>query len=46
MSIYNKGGSDYEQEPTFMKHVNFDSNVLDDNFRSVETIETTADIEK
>ena len=29
-----------------MKHVNFDSNVLDENFRSVETIETTADIEK
>jgi hypothetical protein len=45
MSLYNKQGGD-DPEGTFMRHVNFDSNVIEENFRSVETIETSADIER
>jgi hypothetical protein len=45
MSLYNKQGGE-DPEGTFMRHVNFDSNVIEENFRSVETIETSADIER
>lgn len=45
MSLYNKQGGE-DAEGTFMRHVNFDSNVIEENFRSVETIETSADIER
>ena len=33
-------------DPGYMKHVNFDSRIIDETYRTVDTIETSADLER